>query len=122
MLKNVLIIHENLFALYEKNATSLLKIFSTDGRFLSDVKLPGWVRYRDRRAVEQRRSFFGFQSFTVPPSIYMIDFRENNVTELWARVDAPSIDPSAYQVDQVWFSSKDGTKVPMFVFTRKVWR
>ncbi len=41
VLKNVLIIHGNLFGLYEKNVTSLLRIFSNDGHFLSDVKLPG---------------------------------------------------------------------------------
>ena len=49
----------------------------------------------------------------------MIDFKADNATELWARVDAPAIDPSAYEVKQVWFASKDGTKVPMFVFHKK---
>jgi len=38
---------------------------------------------------------------------------------LWAKVDAPSIDPSAYDVRQVWYSSKDGTKIPMFVVGKK---
>src|SRR5580693_5512133 len=120
VLKNVLIIHGNLFALYEKNATSLLRIFATDGRLVADVKLPGLGSIAGVGGQwNSDEAFFGFQSFTVPPSIYRIDFRENQVPELWARVDVPSIDPSAYQVDQVWFSSKDGTKVPMFVFYKK---
>jgi len=120
VLKNVLIIHGNLFALYEKNATSLLRIFATDGRLVADVKLPGLGSIAGVGGQwNSDEAFFGFQSFTVPPSIYRIDFRKNAQLELWARVDVPSVDPSAYQVDQVWFSSKDGTKVPMFVFYKK---
>jgi prolyl oligopeptidase len=38
---------------------------------------------------------------------------------LWIKVDAPSIDPSAYEVAQEWFKSKDGTRVPMFVVHKK---
>ena len=125
VLKNVLIIHGNLFGLYEKNATSLLKIFSKDGQFLSDVKLPGLGSITEIGGQwDSNEAFFGFQSFTVPPSIYSMDFTkvelpENKAPELWDRVDTPSIDPSAYEVKQVWFSSKDGTKVPMFVFHKK---
>jgi len=120
VLKNVLIIHGNLFALYEKNVTSLLKIFRDDGRLLSDVELPGLGSITEIGGKwDSDQAFFGFQSFTVPPSIYSLAFTENKGPELWARVDAPSVDPSAYEVKQVWFTSKDGTKVPMFVFYRK---
>ena len=120
VLKNVLIVHGNLFGLYEKNATSLLKIFSSDGHFLSDVNLPGLGSITAVGGKwDSEEAFFGFQSFTVPPSVYMIDFNAGDASELWARVDAPAIDPSAYEVKQVWFASKDGTKVPMFVFHKK---
>jgi prolyl oligopeptidase len=120
VLKNVVIVHGNLVGLYEKNATSLLKIFRTDGRLLSDVKLPGLGSITEIGGQwNSNEAFLGFQSFTVPPSIYNINFKENEAPELWARVAAPSIDPSAYEVKQVWFSSKDGTKVPMFVFYKK---
>jgi prolyl oligopeptidase len=120
ILKNAVIVHGNLVGLYEKNATSLLKIFRTDGRLLSDVKLPGLGSITEIGGQwNSNEAFFGFQSFTVPPSIYSISFKEDEAPELWARVAAPSIDPSAYEVKQVWFSSKDGTKVPMFVFYKK---
>jgi prolyl oligopeptidase len=120
VLKNVLFVHENLFGLYEKNVTSQLKIFKNDGSFLSDVKLPGLGSITAIGGKwDSDQAFFGFQSFTVPPSVYAIDFKQSNAPELWARVDAPSIDPSAYEVNQVWFASKDGTKVPMFIFHKK---
>ena len=120
VLSNVLIIHGSLFCKYEKNATSLLKIFSKDGQLVSDVKLAGLGSVTEIGGQwNSDEAFFGFQSFTVPPSIYSMTFKEGETPSLWARVDAPSIDPSAYEVKQVWFSSKDGTKVPMFVFYKK---
>jgi len=120
VLKNVLVVHGNLLGFYEKNATSLLKIFGNDGHLLSDVKLPGLGSITAVGGKwDSEEAFFGFQSFTVPPSIYTLDPAENKVPELWARVDTPSIDPSAYEVNQLWFASKDGTKVPMFVFHKK---
>jgi prolyl oligopeptidase len=120
VLKGVQIIHGMLFALYEKNATSLLKIFKTDGTFLSEVTLPGLGSITEIGGRwDSDEAFFGFQSFTVPPSIYRMDFTEGRAPALWARLETPSIDPSAYEVKQLWFSSKDGTKVPMFVFCKK---
>jgi prolyl oligopeptidase len=126
VLRNVLFIHGSLFGLYEKDVTSRLKIFQNDGRFLSEVKLPGLGTVTALGGKwDSEEAFFGFQSFTVPPSIYSVGFAESGATvevkapELWARVDVPSIDPSAYEVKQLWFSSKDGTKVPMFVFHKK---
>jgi prolyl oligopeptidase len=41
------------------------------------------------------------------------------LTSLWTKVDAPSIDPSAYEVAQEWYKSKDGTRVPMFIVHKK---
>ena len=162
-----------LFAQYEQNASSQLKIFDLDGKKLSDVSLPaiGTV-FGTGGKWNHEEAFFGFQSFTVPPSIYRIDlkgapqgpkpaslsgrdgtaqtasFQEIGVKEsqnphpklannaslgwgtlesvsndmqpvLWTKVDAPSIDPSAYEVAQEWFKSKDGTRVPMFIVHKK---
>ena len=162
-----------LFAQYEQNASSQLKIFDLEGKKLSDVSLPaiGTV-FGTGGKWNHDEAFFGFQSFTVPPSIYRIDlrgapqgpkpaslsgrdgtaqtasFQEIGVKEsqnphpklannaslgwgtlesvsndmqpvLWTKVDAPSIDPSAYEVAQEWFKSKDGTRVPMFIVHKK---
>ncbi|MFZ1133254.1 MAG: prolyl oligopeptidase family serine peptidase [Terriglobales bacterium] len=108
-----------LLAQYEHNATSELKLFTLDGKKLSDIALPaiGSV-FGPSGRYDRDEIFFGFQSFTVPPSIYRIDL--NHVeSSLWAKVDAPSIDPAAYDVQQVWYKSKDGTEVPMFMVSKK---
>jgi len=104
---------------YEHNATSELKLFGLDGNKLADIPLPaiGSVFSASGR-YDRNEIFFGFQSFTAPPSIYRVALTDVK-SVLWAKVDAPSIDPSAYDVQQVWYSSKDGTKVPMFVVSKK---
>jgi len=113
-----------LLAQYEHNATSELKLFGLDGKKLADIPLPaiGSVFSASGR-YDRDEIFFGFQSFTVPPSIYRADLTKVALNDLksalWAKVEAPSIDPSAYDVEQVWYTSKDGTKVPMFVVSKK---
>jgi prolyl oligopeptidase len=108
-----------LLAQYEHNATSELKLFGLDGKKLADIPLPalGDVFSTSGR-YDRKEIFFGFQSFTVPPSVYRVDLTDMK-SSLWAKVDAPSIDPSTYDVQQVWYTSKDGTKVPMFVVNKK---
>ena len=108
-----------LLAQYEHNVASELKLFGLDGKKLADIPLPaiGAVFSASGR-YDRNEIFFGFQSFTVPPSIYRVDLTDVK-SALWAKVDAPSIDPSAYDVRQVWYTSKDGTKIPMFVVSKK---
>jgi prolyl oligopeptidase len=108
-----------LFTQYEHNASSQLKVFNIDGAFVSNIQLPalGTV-YGSSGKWDRDEIFYGFFSFTVPPSVYRYDLKTDKTTE-WAKVDAPSIDPSLYEVQQEWFSSKDGTRVPMFVVYKK---
>jgi prolyl oligopeptidase len=108
-----------LFAQYEHNATSELKLFSLDGKKLADIPLPaiGDVFSASGR-YDRHELFFGFHSFTVPPSIYRFEL-DTMKSALWAKVEAPSIDTTAYDVQQVWYASKDGTKIPMFVVSKK---
>src|SRR5258707_6180965 len=108
-----------LFTQYEQNASSQLKIFDLEGKKLSDLALPtiGSIFGSDGRW-DRDEIFYGFQSFTFAPSIYRYDLKDGS-TSLWAKVDAPSIDPSAYEVQQEWYHSKDGTRVPMFVVYKK---
>jgi prolyl oligopeptidase len=113
-----------LLAQYEHNATSQLMLFALDGKKIADIPMPalGSVFGTSDR-YDRDEIFFGFQSFTVPPSIYRVDLNDvkgaSVRSSMWAKVDAPSIDSSGYDVEQVWYTSKDGTKVPMFVVSKK---
>jgi prolyl oligopeptidase len=118
VLHNLGVLGEKLFLQYEKNATSQLKVCELDGKPSAEVDLPaigtvtGIGGKWDRPEV-----FYGFNSFTVPPSIYSYNLADKK-TELWDKVHT-DLDPAAYEVSQVWYSSKDGTKVPMFLFHKK---
>jgi len=118
VLQGTAVFGDRLFAQYEQNASSQLKIFDLDGQKLHDLSLPaiGSVFGTGGRW-DRNEIFYGFQSFTFAPAIFRYDLKDNS-TSLWTKVDAPSIDPMAYEVEQEWFASKDGTKVPMFVVNK----
>ena len=132
VLQNVSVYGGKLFVQYEQNATSQLKLFDLEGKKISDISLPaiGTV-FGTGGKWNHDEAFFGFHSFTVPPSIYLLDLKPTPVKTpgleanavfigaLWTKVDAPSIDPSAYEVAQEWYKSKDGTRVPMFIVHKK---
>jgi prolyl oligopeptidase len=104
---------------YEQNATSQLKLFDLDGTYIKDIQLPalGSV-FASGGKWDRDEIFYGFMSFTVPPTVYRYDLKSRE-TSLWAKVDAPTIDPDAFEVNQEWYHSKDGTRVPMFVVNKK---
>jgi prolyl oligopeptidase len=108
-----------IFAQYEQNASSQLKVFDLEGKNVVDLHLPaiGSVTGSGGK-FDHDEIFYGFESFTVAPSIYRYSLEQRS-TSLWAKVDAPAIDASAYEVEQEWYHSKDGTRVPMFLVYRK---
>jgi len=121
-----------LLAQYEQNATSQLKLFDLDGKKIEDISLPAiGTIFGSGGRWDHDEFFYGFQSYTTPPSIYRVDLKPLQFVSgknsydvianptLWTKVDAPSIDPAAYEVRQEWFNSKDGTRVPMFIVHKK---
>ncbi len=66
---------------------------------------------------EDKEAFYTYTSFNVPTATYRYDFAKGTSTLLHAPKVA--FDPERYQVDQVFYPSKDGTRIPMFVFHRK---
>jgi len=113
-----LIIGRRLFVKYIKNAASQLAIFDLDGKHVADVAMPmlGSIFSGVGGNWESREGFFGFFSYAMPPTVYQVSL-EGKVSQ-WARVES-DIDPGKFQVEQVWFKSKDGTRVPMFVVSKK---
>src|SRR6266700_2246889 len=111
------IIGRKLFVHYVKNAASQLRIFQLDGHPVADVPMPSLGSIFDLGGSwNSDTAFFGFISYAVPPTIYEVSL-EGKPT-LWARVES-GIDPDQYQVEQLWFTSKDGTRIPMFVVSNK---
>ena len=119
VLQNIAVVGGMLIARYEKVAISRLSLVNTEGENLGEIAMPEIGSVTGLGASwDQNDLFFGFQSFTVPPSVYHLNVPSTE-PKLWAKVEAPSIDPSRYEVQQVWYPSKDGTQVPMFIFHTK---
>jgi len=119
VLQNASIVGGKIFGQYEHNVASELRVYSLDGKKFPDIPQPAIGNVFSASGREDSSElFFAFQSFTVPPSIYRYDL-SSGASSLWASVEAPSIDPSAYDVRQEWYSSKDGTKIPMFIVSKK---
>ena len=118
VLKELHIIGGQLFALYEQNAHSLLKRFDTGGKPLGEIELPTLGTISDLGGeYDSTSAFYLFSSFTVPTTIYRFDIRPAKST-LWDSVQT-DLDTNQYETKQVWYSSKDGTHVPMFLVMRK---
>ena len=109
----------NLFvAHYLKDAKTQIKIHSMDGQFVREVKFPtiGTASGFGGRRTDTE-TFYSFSSFTTPPSIYRYDLITGESKLLrQANVD---FNPDDYEVKQVFYKSKDGTKVPMFISQKK---
>jgi len=105
ILKGAGIVDGKILAQYEHNASSQLKLFDLEGKPLGDVELPGIGSIEGLGGRwDRKETFFGFQSFTVPPSVYQVDLASRK-TSLWDKVATPGIDPLAYAVKQVWYTS-----------------
>jgi prolyl oligopeptidase len=103
---------------YLHNASSALRVFDLQGKFIKEVKLPEIGSVGDVQGKkDENQAFFSFTSYLRPGTIYTLD-----MSSLEARVfKAPKLDfkPDAYTTEQVWYTSKDGTKVPMFITRKK---
>jgi prolyl oligopeptidase len=111
------IIARKLFVHSIKNASSQLSLFDLDGRLEAKVAMPALGSILDRGGNWNSDSrFFGFVSYVIPPTVFEVSL-SGQLTE-WARVES-GIDADRYQVEQLWFNSKDGTRVPMFVVSKK---
>jgi prolyl oligopeptidase len=109
----------NLFtALYLEDAKTRVRLFSLEGEPLREVSLPGIGSasgFGGRRS--DTETFYTFSSFATPPSIYRYDLVSGE-SRLLRRAEV-DFDPAEYQVEQVFYASKDGTRVPMFLAHRK---
>lgn len=108
-----------LFATYLKDVATRAYVYSLEGKFENEVKLPdlgsagGFGGLRDDKYV-----FYVFTSFTYPPTIYRYDIAARKST-VFRAPEIPDYNAADYTTDQVFYHSKDGTRVPMFVVHKK---
>ena len=102
---------------YLERASSRLRLTDLEGRTVQEVPLPALGSLFGVAAEwDGQELFYGFSSYTVPPSVYRIDL-STGTSALWRRVEA-DIDPAQFEVRQVSYASRDGTAISMFLVHR----
>jgi prolyl oligopeptidase len=117
-LQGVSLINNQFVAFYLKDAHTQIKTFALDGTYLGAIPLPGLGSasgFGGKRY--DTETFYTFTSFTTPPTIYRYDFTTGRSTLF--RQPQVDFDPQAYEVQQVFYPSKDGTRIPMFLVHRR---
>ncbi|RUR76732.1 prolyl oligopeptidase family protein [Chlorogloeopsis fritschii PCC 9212] len=117
-LESVGIINNQFVADYLKDAHSQIKIFNLNGEFVREVELPGIGSaggFGGKRY--DTETFYSFTSFTTPATIYRYDMVSGK-SEIFRQ---PNVDfnPADYETKQIFYNSKDGTQVPMFITHKK---
>ncbi len=118
VLRNVSLIGGKIIATYLQDAHSKAYIHAMDGTMEAEIELPalgslgGFSGNKDDNV-----AFFSFSSFNFPGTIFKFDINTNTYEEYFA----PDLDftPSDYEIKQVFYTSKDGTQVPMFIVHKK---
>jgi prolyl oligopeptidase len=118
VLEEAHVVGQRFFAVYLNDAKSQVRMFDLSGKSLGELKLPeigsaGGFTGRPH----DRETFYAFTSFVRPASIYRFDI-DAEQSELF-REPKLAFDPDDYETKQVFYKSKDGTRVPMFLVHRK---
>lgn len=112
------LVNNQLVVDYLSDAHSLVKVFDLKGKPLHDIELPGIGSaggFGGKRGDSE--TFYSYTSFTTPTTIYRHDLKTNKSSVYrQPRVD---FDPSAFEVRQEFYTSRDGTRVPMFIVAKK---
>jgi prolyl oligopeptidase len=117
-LDGVNVVGEMFVCSYLKDARTQVKMYKLDGSFVREVKFPGIGTasgFGGKRTYKE--TFYTFQSFAVPPTIYRYDLQSGKSTVF--RRSKVKFKPEDYTTEQVFYTSKDGTKVPMFITSKK---
>ncbi len=105
-------------ASYLRDAHSMVRVFERDGTHAYDVDMPGLGSaggFGGRG--DDPETFFSFTGFTSPSTIYRLDVRTGAARE-FKRSDV-RFNPDDYETKQVFYASKDGTRIPMFIVHRR---
>ena len=108
-----------LFATYLKDVTTRASVYDLGGKLEHEIELPGlgsaggFYGPHDATFV-----FYTFNSMNVPPAIYRYDIATGK-SSVFRRPSVPGYDPDAFETKQVFYPSKDGTRIPMFLVYKK---
>jgi prolyl oligopeptidase len=108
-----------LVAEYLHDAHSAVRRYTPAGKFLGEVKLAGLGKAAGFAGrIEDHETYYTYSSFTTPSSVFRLDLG-NGASSLWKTPKLTGFEPDDFQTQQVFYSSKDGTRVPLYIVSRK---
>src|SRR5215212_2765159 len=108
-----------LFASWRKDVATSAYVFSLMGQLENEIALPGIGSAGGFGGLsDDKYVFYSFTSFNFPPTIYKYDIASKKST-VFRTVDIPGFKPDDYETKQVFYNSKDGTRVPIFLVYKK---
>ena len=108
------IVGDTLIIEYLNDAKTQVKLYNLAGEFVREIKFPGIGSASGFGGLrDQSETFYSFSSFNLPPSIFHYDLKTGESKKI--REAKVGINPDDFVVSQVFYKSKDGTKVPMFI-------
>lgn len=108
-----------IFATYLKDVTTRAYVYSLQGKLENEIVLPGLGNAGGFGGLnDDKFVFYSYTSFNSPPTIYKYDIASRK-SSVFRTVDIPGFKADDYEVKQVFFKSKDGTQVPMFLTYKK---
>lgn len=117
-LSSVSLMNNKFIATYLKDAYTAVKVYGLDGKVDCDVELPGvGTAYGFGGDQNDKETYFSFTSFNTPPVIYHLDLNDYSRRVFFQ--SKTKFKPDDYVIKQIFYKSKDGTKVPMFICHRK---
>jgi len=112
------LVGDSFIANYLRDAKSEVTRVSLDGSKTTAIRLPGVGTVSGFGGKQQdQETYFSFASYTNPSELFRLDLKTNSVTSF--KKATLKFNPADYQTEQVFYPSKDGTKIPMFI-TRRV--
>ncbi|WP_294632273.1 prolyl oligopeptidase family serine peptidase [uncultured Bacteroides sp.] len=111
------VIGGKLFLTYDKDVANHAYVYDLTGKMIQEIQLPSLGSVSFSGDKDDKECFFGFTSFTVPGATYKYDM-DQNAYELF-RAPKVAFNPDEYMTEQVFYPSKDGTKIPMFLTYKK---
>ena len=113
------LVGHQLIASYLEDAHSAVRRYALDGHRLGVLKLPGFgTAFGFAGRIGDTATYYGYTDYTTPLSIYRLDLKTGR-TALWRAPRLEGFDSAEYETMQVFYPSKDGERIPMFVTARK---
>ncbi len=118
VLQSVIMADKIIIAKYMKDASSVLKVFSKQGDFLYDIPLPSLGTVEELNGdIHDTLLFYSLTTITAPTTVYQFNLRSRVQTAYFKpKMNFPS---DQFETNQVFYTSKDGTKIPMFIVHKK---